>query len=57
MHFFNPPRYLHLLELIPTKETDPQALDVVRHFSEGVLGKGIVVAKDVPGFVANRLGV
>src|SRR3954463_4060491 len=57
MHFFNPPRYLHLLELIPTKETDPQALDTVRHFSEGVLGKGIVVAKDVPGFVANRLGV
>lgn len=57
MHFFNPPRYLHLLELIPTKETDPQALDAVRHFSEAVLGKGIVVAKDVPGFVANRLGV
>jgi 3-hydroxyacyl-CoA dehydrogenase len=57
MHFFNPPRYLHLLELIPTKETDPQALDAVRHFSEVVLGKGIVVAKDVPGFVANRLGV
>ena len=57
MHFFNPPRYLHLLELIPTRETDPQALDAVRHFSEGVLGKGIVVAKDVPGFVANRLGV
>src|SRR4051812_21931232 len=46
MHFFNPPRYLHLLELIPTKETDPQALDAARHFSEAVLGKGIVVAKD-----------
>ena len=57
MHFFNPPRYLHLLELIPTTETDPQALDAVRHFSEVVLGKGIVIAKDVPGFVANRLGV
>jgi 3-hydroxyacyl-CoA dehydrogenase len=57
MHFFNPPRYLHLLELIPTKDTEPQALDAVRHFSEVVLGKGIVVAKDVPGFVANRLGV
>jgi 3-hydroxyacyl-CoA dehydrogenase len=57
MHFFNPPRYLHLLELIPTPETSPEALDAVRRFSEVVLGKGIVVAKDVPGFVANRLGV
>ncbi|MEO7712939.1 MAG: 3-hydroxyacyl-CoA dehydrogenase/enoyl-CoA hydratase family protein [Gemmatimonadaceae bacterium] len=57
MHFFNPPRYLHLLELIPTTDTDPAALDAVRHFSEVVLGKGIVIAKDVPGFVANRLGV
>jgi 3-hydroxyacyl-CoA dehydrogenase len=57
MHFFNPPRYLHLLELIPTPETGPEALEAVRHFSEAVLGKGIVIAKDVPGFVANRLGV
>jgi 3-hydroxyacyl-CoA dehydrogenase len=57
MHFFNPPRYLHLLELIPTPETAPDVLDAVRHFSEVVLGKGIVLAKDVPGFVANRLGV
>jgi 3-hydroxyacyl-CoA dehydrogenase len=57
MHFFNPPRYLHLLELIPTPETSPEALEAVRRFSEVVLGKGIVVAKDVPGFVANRLGV
>jgi 3-hydroxyacyl-CoA dehydrogenase len=57
MHFFNPPRYLHLLELIPTRDTAPEALAAVRHFSEVVLGKGIVIAKDVPGFVANRLGV
>jgi 3-hydroxyacyl-CoA dehydrogenase len=57
MHFFNPPRYLHLLELIPTAHTDPEALDAARRFSETVLGKGIVLAKDVPGFVANRLGV
>jgi 3-hydroxyacyl-CoA dehydrogenase len=57
MHFFNPPRYLHLLELIPTTETAPEALDAARWFSEVVLGKGIVIAKDVPGFVANRLGV
>ncbi len=57
MHFFNPPRYLHLLELIPTPDTLPDALDAARRFSETVLGKGIVLAKDVPGFVANRLGV
>jgi 3-hydroxyacyl-CoA dehydrogenase len=57
MHFFNPPRYLHLLEIIPTTDTAPDALDAARRFSEIVLGKGIVVAKDVPGFVANRLGV
>jgi 3-hydroxyacyl-CoA dehydrogenase len=57
MHFFNPPRYLHLLELIPTPDTAPEALDAARRFSEIVLGKGIVIARDVPGFVANRLGV
>lgn len=57
MHFFNPPRYLHLLEIIPTPDTDADALDSARRFSEVILGKGIVVAKDVPGFVANRLGV
>lgn len=57
MHFFNPPRYLHLLELIPTAETADDALSAARHFSEAVLGKGTVVAKDVPGFIANRLGV
>jgi 3-hydroxyacyl-CoA dehydrogenase len=57
MHFFNPPRYLHLLELIPTPDTAPEVLGATRRFSEVVLGKGIVIAKDVPGFVANRLGV
>ncbi len=57
MHFFNPARYMHLLELIPTMDTEPDALDATRRFSEVVLGKGIVIAKDVPGFVANRLGV
>lgn len=56
-HYFNPPRYMHLLELIPTAETLPEVLDSVRHFQERILGKGIVLAKDVPGFVANRLGV
>ncbi len=57
MHFFNPPRYLHLLELIPTPDTAPEVLDATRRFCEVVLGKGIIIAKDVPGFVANRLGV
>lgn len=56
-HFFNPPRYLHLLELIPTGQTDPQVLKDLSEFGEKVLGKGIVVANDVPGFVANRIGV
>jgi 3-hydroxyacyl-CoA dehydrogenase len=57
MHFFNPPRYLHLLEMIPTAETSAATIDVARRFSDRILGKGIIVAKDVPGFVANRLGV
>lgn len=56
-HFFNPPRYMHLLELIPTPETDPAVIGAIREFAERTLGKGIVMAKDVPGFVANRLGV
>lgn len=56
-HFFNPPRYMHLLELIPTPETDPAVIGAVRAFSERILGKGTVIAKDVPGFIANRLGV
>src|SRR3954469_1422886 len=57
MHFFNPPRYLHLLEIIPTPETAPETLASATRFSNRILGKGIVLAKDVPGFVANRLGV
>ncbi|PNY82276.1 3-hydroxyacyl-CoA dehydrogenase/enoyl-CoA hydratase family protein [Deinococcus koreensis] len=56
-HFFNPPRYLHLLEVIPTPKTDPEVLKTFSEFGEKVLGKGIVVANDVPGFVANRIGV
>lgn len=57
MHFFNPPRYLHLLEIIPTAHSAPETIADARRFSERVLGKGIVTARDVPGFVANRLGV
>ncbi|MBI0446488.1 3-hydroxyacyl-CoA dehydrogenase/enoyl-CoA hydratase family protein [Deinococcus sp. DB0503] len=56
-HFFNPPRYLHLLEVIPTPKTDPEVLKAFVEFGEHVLGKGIVIANDVPGFVANRIGV
>ena len=56
-HFFNPPRYMHLLEIIPTPETDPAVIGAIREFSERTLGKGIVIAKDVPGFIANRLGI
>lgn len=56
-HFFNPPRYLHLLELIPTTDTDPAVVARVREFGDRTLGKGIVLAHDVPGFAANRLGV
>src|ERR687885_755481 len=55
-HFFNPPRYLKLVELIPTADTDPEVLERVRAFVERVLGKGAVVAKDTPNFIANRLG-
>ncbi|MHB8837440.1 MAG: 3-hydroxyacyl-CoA dehydrogenase/enoyl-CoA hydratase family protein [Gemmatimonadaceae bacterium] len=56
-HYFNPPRYMHLLELIPTPYTAPETLETIREFSERCMGKGIVLCKDVPGFVANRLGV
>ena len=56
-HFFNPPRYLHLLEIIPTPETLPGVIDTISHFGDQVLGKGIVVAKDTPNFIANRIGV
>jgi 3-hydroxyacyl-CoA dehydrogenase len=55
-HFFNPPRYLHLLELIPHAGTDPDVLEYMRDFGDVVLGKGIVVAKDTPNFIANRIG-
>ena len=57
IHFFNPPRYMHLLELIPTEHTDPVLLNVLEPFMTSVLGKGVVRAKDTPNFVANRVGV
>ncbi|WP_042353919.1 3-hydroxyacyl-CoA dehydrogenase/enoyl-CoA hydratase family protein [Bacillus rubiinfantis] len=55
-HFFNPPRYLKLLEVIPTQYTDPEVLAFMKKFGEDVLGKGVVEAKDTPNFIANRIG-
>ena len=55
-HFFNPPRYMHLLEIIPGPDTDPAAVETLVRLGEDVLGKGVVVAKDRPNFVANRIG-
>jgi 3-hydroxyacyl-CoA dehydrogenase len=55
-HFFNPPRYLKLLELIPTPATAPEVVEYMRTFGERVLGKGVVIAKDTPNFIGNRIG-
>ncbi len=55
-HFFNPARYLKLLEIIPIEETDPDVLSFMKTFGENVLGKGVVEAKDTPNFIANRIG-
>ncbi|MFF2755495.1 3-hydroxyacyl-CoA dehydrogenase/enoyl-CoA hydratase family protein [Psychrobacillus sp. NPDC058041] len=55
-HFFNPPRYLKLLEVIPAKTTDPEVVAFMKQFGEDVLGKGVVIAKDTPNFIANRIG-
>lgn len=55
-HFFNPPRYLHLMEIITQPDTDPEVAQFMADFTDRVLGKGVVYAKDRPGFVANRIG-
>ena len=55
-HFFNPPRYLKLVELIPGPKTSPEVLDTLTEFCDRRLGKGVVVAKDTPNFIANRIG-
>ncbi len=55
-HFFNPPRYMRLLELIPTAESDPALIGLISHFCDVRLGKGVVLAKDTPNFIANRIG-
>jgi 3-hydroxyacyl-CoA dehydrogenase len=56
IHFFNPPRYMKLLELVPGAETDPAAFARVKAFGQDVLGKGVVVAKDTTNFIGNRIG-
>lgn len=55
-HFFNPPRYLKLLEVIPASTTSQEVIDFMVHFGEDMLGKGVVIAKDTPNFIANRIG-
>ena len=57
VHFFNPPRYMHLVELIPTAATAPEILDQLEGFLTTTLGKGVVRAKDTPNFIANRVGI
>jgi 3-hydroxyacyl-CoA dehydrogenase len=56
-HFFNPPRYLHLLEVIPTADTDPDVVASMSRFADLRLGKGVVIAKDTPNFIANHIGL
>ncbi len=57
VHFFNPPRYMHLVELVPAAETDPALLDALEAFLTTALGKGVIRAKDTPNFIANRIGI
>jgi 3-hydroxyacyl-CoA dehydrogenase len=57
IHFFNPPRYMYLVELIPTPSTQPRVLDELEAFVTSSLGKGVVRAKDTPNFIANRVGI
>ena len=56
-HFFNPPRYMRLVEIIPTLEADPAAIAAIAHFADVLLGKEVVFARDTPNFIANRIGV
>lgn len=56
-HFFNPPRYLRLLEIIPGPDTDPAVIDFLMNYGDLYLGKTTVLCKDTPGFIANRLGI
>jgi len=55
-HFFNPPRYMKLLEIVPCKDTDPEIVEFMAWFGDRILGKGVVIGKDTPNFIANRIG-
>ena len=57
VHFFNPPRYMRLLEMIPTADCDPDLFEFMAEFGEQVLGKGVVHCKDTPNFIGNRIGI
>jgi 3-hydroxyacyl-CoA dehydrogenase len=57
VHFFNPPRYMHLVEVIPTRLTDPAVVEGLEAFLVTTVGKGVVIAKDTPNFIGNRIGV
>ncbi len=57
VHFFNPPRYLHLVELIPAKSTDRNVIDGLEAFLVTIMGKGVIMARDTPNFIGNRIGV
>ncbi len=57
MHFFNPPRYMHLLEVVPSRFTAPEVSEALADFSDRVLGKGVVVCRDTPNFIGNRVGI
>jgi 3-hydroxyacyl-CoA dehydrogenase len=56
-HFFNPPRYLRLLEIIPTSDTDPSVVEAISAFADRHLGKGVVIAKDTPNFIGNHIAL
>src|SRR5690606_11094189 len=55
-HFFNPPRYLELLEIIPTADTDKAVVDILMQYGDKMLGKTVVLCKDTPAFIGNRIG-
>ena len=57
LHFFNPPRWMHLLEVIPSKYTDPAIVEDLSIFSDRTLGKGVVLCRDTPNFIGNRIGI
>ena len=56
-HFFNPPRYMRLLEIVPDKEVEKETVDAIREFSDVKLGKEVIICKDTPGFIGNRIGI